>query len=66
MLLVSFSSFFKMALALKQPSGGTFTEQMLTKWVTVLKSMYAMQMSLGTLCAGEINNYCTDVFCMYI
>ena len=49
-----------MALALKQLSESIFTEQMLTKWVTVLKFMFATQMLLGTLYAGKI---CVHVEC---
>ena len=53
-ILVLFSSFSKMALALKQLSESISTEQILIKWATVLKFMFAMQMSLGTLYAGKI------------
>ena len=43
-----------MALALKQLSESIFTEQMLTKWATVLKFMFATEMSSDTLFAGKI------------
>ena len=43
-----------MALALKLLSENTSTEQMLIRLETVWKSMYAMQMSLGTLYAGKV------------
>ena len=41
--LAFFSSFFKMALALKLPLENTSTEQMLIKQETVWKFTYAMQ-----------------------
>ena len=52
-----------MALALKQPSGSIFIEQMLTKWATAWKFTYAMEMSLDTLYAGEI---CAAVFLLIL